>query len=99
MDLSELGVSYYEIGGKIQTSTVSSESTVVAVQDVPVIADVVPVRSATPYDVCYAPAEQPQRHVPYSYGSPLVNLGVNALLYAVSPHVRHTNPGEIEGPV
>ena len=85
IDLSELGVSYYEIGGKIQTSTVSIESTVVAVQDEPVIADVVHERTLSPYDVCYAPAEQ--RHIPYSYGNPLVNLGANVLLRAIEPHL------------
>ena len=85
INLSELGVSYYEIGGKIQTSTVSEESTVVAVQDDPVITDHVDVNYDTPYGVCYAPAEQ--RHIPYSYGSPLVNLAANALLRAVEPHI------------
>ena len=88
IDLSEVGVSYYEIGGEIQTSIVSNESTVVAVQDDPVVADHVDVRYDNPYGVCYAPAEQ--RHIPYSYGSPLVNLGANALLRAIEPYIDET---------
>lgn len=88
INFSELGVSYYEIGGEIQTSTVSDESTVVAVQDDPVVADVVHVRTLSPYDVCYAPAEQ--RHIPYSYGNPLINIAANALLRAVEPFVDDT---------
>lgn len=88
INLSELGVSYYEIGGEIQTSTVSDESTVVAVQDDPVVADVVYDRTLSSYDVCYAPAEQ--RHIPYSYGNPLINLAANALLRAVEPFVDDT---------
>lgn len=97
IDLSELGVSYYEIGGEIQTSIVSNKSTVVSIQDDPVVADNVDVRAYDPSAVCYAPAEQ--KHIPYSYGSPLINIAANALLRAVEPHSRHTNPGEIEGPV
>lgn len=88
IDLSELGVSYYEIGGKIQTSVVKGESTVVVVHDDPVVADNVDVTYDTTYGVCYAPAEQ--RHIPYSYGNPLINLGANALLRAVEPFVDDT---------
>lgn len=88
IDLNELGVSYYEIGGQIQRSVVSNESTVVAVQDDPIIVDDVDVDNDTPYGVCYAPAEQ--RHIPYSYGNPLINLGANALLRAVEPYIDET---------
>ena len=51
----------------------------------PVIANVIDVVPVSPYGVCYAPAEQ--RHIPYSYGNPLINLGANALLRAVEPYV------------
>ena len=98
IDLSELGVSYYEIGGEIQTSIVSNVSTVVAVQDDPVVADYVDVRYDNPYGVCYAPAEQPKRHIPYSYGNPLVNMAANVLIRAVGPHEPEYKH-EVEGPV
>ena len=85
IDLSELGVSYYEIGGEIQTSTVSEVSSVVVVQDDPVISNDSDVTYRNPYGVCYAPAEQ--KHIPYSYGNPLVNLAANVLIRGLEPIV------------
>lgn len=83
MDLSEVGVSYYEIGGGIQTSRVSSTTTVTSLSGAE---KRISPTSVVPNDVrgvCYAPAEQGSRHLPYSMGNPLINLGFNVLLRGV----------------
>lgn len=77
----EVGVSYYEIGGTIQTSKVSDIASVIQVQDVPAFAATDHNVPDNPSGVCYAPAEQ--KHIPYSYGHPLINLGANVLLRGV----------------
>lgn len=96
IDLGEVGVSYYEIGGTIQTAKVSDITSVVQVQDVPAFAAADNDVPDTPSGVCYAPAEQ--SHLPYSYGHPLVNLGANVLIRALTPFKPDTSWYEEELP-
>lgn len=96
IDFGELGVSYYEIGGTIQAAKVSDIESVVQVQDVPALAATDYNVPDSPIGVCYAPAEQP--HLPYSYGHPLVNLGANVLIRALTPFKPDTSWYEEELP-
>lgn len=81
LDLDEIGVSYYEIGGEIQTCRVSNATTVLATpSSVDTVSTDRELRNS-PYDVCYAAGEQ--RHLPYSMGNPLINLGFNILLRGI----------------
>lgn len=81
MNLSEVGVSYYEIGGEIQTSTVSSTTSVTNLSGVEASNDPNTVVAADVRGVCYAPAQQQSEHLPYTgIGHPLTNIGFNALL-------------------
>lgn len=81
MNLSEVGVSYYEIGGAIQTSTVSNTTTVTSLSGVEASNDPNTVVAADVRGVCYAPASQQSAHVPYTgIGHPLTNIGFNVIL-------------------
>lgn len=81
MNLNEVGVSYYEIGGEIQTSTVSSTTTVTSLSGVEASNDPNTVVAADVRGVCYAPAQQQSAHLPYTgIGNPLINIGFNVLL-------------------
>ena len=81
MNLNELGVSYYEIGGEIQTSTVSNVSTVTSLSGAEANIDPDVVVATDVRGVCYANAQQTSVHYPYTgIGHPLVNIGFNALL-------------------
>jgi len=83
MNMSEMGVSYYEIGGAIQTSRVSSISTVTSLSGAEKRISPTSVEPDDVRGVCYAPAEQGSRHVPYTMGNPLINLGFNILLRGI----------------
>lgn len=84
MNLSEVGVSYYEIGGAIQTSTVSNTTSVTSLSGVEASNDPNTVVATDVRGVCYAPASQQSYRLPYTgIGHPLTNIGFNILLKGI----------------
>jgi hypothetical protein len=81
MNLSDVGVSYYEIGGAIQTSRISPTKQISRMAGVEKSISPDSGGTHSVRGVCYGATAQP--HLPYSYGNPMVNLGINGLLRAV----------------